>query len=76
MLQHLCNTCTSLLVHNNITGKVLCGKMLHYKFHVSEAEEKMQWLKHAGDNAISLWAVAYVGRLDFNSIHVGWNCKV
>ena len=60
MLQHLCNTfnncvphCSWLPWHNNIASKVLFGKVLPYWSHVSEAEEKMQWLKML---AIVLWA--------------------
>ena len=33
------------IAHNSIASKVLDGKMLLHQSQVSEAEEKMQWLK-------------------------------
>ena len=52
VLQHLCNTfnvcvqlCAYLLKHNSIASNVLHSKMPPYWSHISEAEEKTQWLK-------------------------------
>ena len=33
------------IAHNSIANKVLDGKILPHQSQVSEAEEKMQWLK-------------------------------
>ena len=53
MLQCLCNifnqSCTALLElarHNNVASKVLRGKTLPYRYHISEVEEsEMRQLK-------------------------------